>query len=219
MKHSNRLTWQDISVQQFLDIYKLSTQPELEDIERLQRAVCILFDKTEKEVDEMSMREFNLLSSQAAFVLTEDVPGKARRAIKANGKRYRVNYSPSKLRHRQYVEVVHFGDKPIENMHLVMASIIEPVTWYGRREKNNADQHEAIASDLLHAKVIDVYHSAVFFCKLYINLISNTRGYLEQQLVIQNKAETPEKASQMITDLIAAMVGFIPQKNFRILKV
>lgn len=219
MKSAKRLTWNDITVEQFLSIYKLSQSPELDDMTRLERAVCIMFDKTEKQVDEMRMGEFNTLSSQCAFVLTEQVPGKAKRVIKANGHRYRVTYSPSKLRHRQYVEVLHFGEKPIENMNMIMASIVEPVTWYGRKLRNRAEDHEAIASDLLQAKVVDVYHSAVFFCKLYINLISNIRGYLEAQLVEQNRAETPEMASQMITALINAMAGFIPQKNFRILKV
>lgn len=219
MNTTRCLTWNDISVQQFLDVYRLSLIPDIDDITRLERAVCILFDKTEKQVDEMRMGDFNALSAQVAFVLTEEVPGKAHRFIKANGKKYRVTYSPSKLRHRQYVEVGTFGEKPIDNMHLVLASIVEPVTWYGKKLPNKAADHESIANDLLQARVVDVYHSAVFFCKLYVNLISNIRGYLEQQLVIQKKAPTPEIASQMITALINAMVGFIPPKNFRILKV
>lgn len=219
MKQPRRLQWKDINVQQFLDIYRLSITPDLDEMTRLERAVCILFDRTEKQLDEMSMGEFTNLSSQVAFVLTEPIPGKASRVIKANGRRYWVIYSPSKLRHRQYVEVLHFGDKPVDNMHLILASIVNPVTWYGRKLKNQADQHEAIASDLLHARVQDVYHSAVFFCKLYVNLISNIRGFLEQEMLKQGKAETKEEASQMITDLINAMVGFIPPKNFRILKV
>lgn len=218
MKHS-RLTWNDITVEQFLSIYKLSQTADLDDITRLERAVCILFDKTEKEVDEMTMAEFNRLSGQAAFVLTEQVPGKARRKIRANGKLYRINYSPSKLKHRQYVEVLHFGEKPVDNMHLIMASIVEPVTWYGKKLKNTADDHERIAADMLLAPVGQVYHSAVFFCSLYINLINSIRPYLENQLVTLKQAETMEQASEMITVLINAMAGFIPQKSLRILKV
>lgn len=218
MKHS-KLTWKDISVEQFLSIYRLSMSPELDDVIRLERAVCILFDKTEKEVDEMRMADFTRLSGEAAFVLTEAVPGKARRVIKANGHRYRVTYSPSKLRHRQYVEVLTFGDEPVEKMNLVLASIVEPITWYGKPLRNEAADHDRIATDLLQARVVDVYHSAVFFCKLYVNLISNIKGYLEEQLLTMKKAETQAQASQMITDLINAMVGFIPQKNFPILKI
>src|SRR5688572_14215619 len=185
-------SWQTLTVGQFLDLYRLSITPDLEDMTRLERAVAILYDKTEREVEEMTMGEFTSLSQKAAGFITDKIPGKPVKTIQIGRQRYRIIYDPTKLKHRQYVELVHFGEKPVENMHLIMASIVQPVTWYGRRLPNNADDHPALASAMLQARVVDVYHAAVFFCKLYVNLIKAIRASLVLEMT--QKGMTKEQA-------------------------
>lgn len=213
---SKLLSWQDITVGMFLDIHKISTNKDLDDMERLEKTVCTVFDKTEKQVDDMPMDEFTRLSKQVAFVLDSDIPGKAVRTIKVNGKRFKITYDPTKLRHRQYVELIHFGDKPVENMHYIMASIVQPVTWFGKKLKNMSEDHEWISAAMLNARVIDVYHSCVFFCNLYINLITSIKGSLIKEMMSKGKSQT--EASELISISINAMAGFIPPKSLRILK-
>lgn len=206
-----QLSWSDITVQQFIDIYRLSLSRDLDEMERVERVIAILFDKSEQEVENLTVAEFNTMARQCAFVMTPEIPGKPVKQIKIGKRRYSIIYDPTKLRHRQYVEVIHFGDKPIEHMHLIMASVVQPVTWYGRRLKNEAEQHEAIASDLLNARVIDVYHSCVFFCKLYVNLIQHMRVSLVQEMM--RKGVTRDQAILLVDNSWSAMAGFIAHEK------
>src|SRR5690349_9474879 len=161
-------SWHTLTVGQFLDLYRLSINTELDEMGRLERAICIIYDLTERQVEEMLVTDFTQKAKHAAQFLTNKIPGKPVKKIKVGRNVYRITYDPTKLRHRQYVEVLTFGEKPIENMHLVMASVVQPVTWYGRAKRNEAEQHIEIANDMLKARVMDVYHTCVFFCKLYM---------------------------------------------------
>ena len=210
------MNWNNITVQQFLDLYRLSITPDLEEMTRVERAVCIVYDKTEREVEEMQMGEFAKLSSTAAKFLLEPIPGKPVRNIRIGKKRFSITYDPTKLAYRQYVEVITYGAKPIENMHMIMASIVRPVTWYGKKLPNKAEDHPDISDLMLKAKVVDVYHAAVFFCNLYINLINNIRDYLVNQMTA--KGIPKEEANSLVDLSIDAMAGFIPQNNLQILK-
>lgn len=210
------LTWQSITVQHFLDIYRISHNDELDEMGKLEKVICTLFDMTEQEVDNLSMAEFASISKEVGFVLKDDIPGKPVKTIRIKNRRYSIVYDPSKLRHRQYVEIIHFGDKPVENMHLILASIVNPVTWYGKKLKNTASQHEIMATDMLQAKVIDVYHSCVFFCKLYVSLILNIKDSLVLQMMQTGMSQT--RAEELITVSANVMAGFIPQSSLQTLK-
>lgn len=212
------LTWNDITVQQFLDVYKVSKDTGSDEMTKVEKTVAILYNMSEKQVEELSMMEFGRRCREINFVLVGNIPEKPVKRIKVNGRRYAINYDPSKIKHRQYVELMHYGANPVENMHLVMASVVQPVTWYGRKLKNSADDHEAVASDMLQAKVIDVHNANVFFCKLYASLMENLRDYLVMQMTQTGKITT-NKANEIVTASVNAMAGFIQQKNWQPLKV
>lgn len=212
-----QLKWEDLTVQQFQDIYRLSLATDLDETDKVARAICILHDMTESQVDEMTITRFNELAKQCAFVMKGNIPGRPVRVIRIGRKRYRVNYKPSTLRHRQYVEIIHFSDKPIDNMHLCMASLVEPVTWYGRCLPNKAEDHQVIASDLLQARVIDVYNSCVFFCKLYSSLIDNIAASLIAEMMMAGM--TREEAILLLRTSQSAMDGSIQQGKWPPLKL
>lgn len=216
MKHSTIASWDTLTVGQFLDLYRLSINTDLDEMGKLERAVAIIYDKTEREVEEMKMGEFTSIGSHAAQFLTTEIPGKPVKVIHCNGRKYRITYDPTKLRQRQYVEVIHFGKQPIENMHLIMASLVEPVRW-GITRRNVAEDHPVIASDLLQAPVKDVYHACVFFCKLYANLIRSTQDYLVNQLM--KKGMQQKEASSLITLSLNAMDGFIQPHKLQSMNV
>ena len=210
------MEWKDITVQQFLDLHRLGITADVDEITKAQRAICILYDKTERQVDEMLLTEFNALSRDAARFLTAEIPGKPVRTIRVGKNSYGVIYDPKKLRHRQYVEIISFGEKPIENMHYVMASLVEPIRL-GVRRRNEASDHEATANDLLNARVIDVYHSCVFFCNLYVNSIIRIKDYLVQETMKQNPKLQKTEVLQLLKLSTDVMAGFIPQKNLQTL--
>jgi len=213
------LSWQNITVQQFQDVYRLSENKTLDDMQRLEKIIAILFDKTEKQVEEMTVAQFTDCAKQCAFIMEmEKIPGKPVKYIRCGKRRYGIQYNPAKLRHRQYVEILHFGNKPIENMHLIMASLVQPVK-FGFWKKNEAPMHNQIAQDILDAPVIHVYHAAVFFCKLYVNLITAIKDYLVAEMMEQNKTVSREQAEKLVDISRNAMAGFIQPGKWQNLSV
>lgn len=210
--------WKTITVQQFQQIYALTKDPDYGELERSEKLICILHDMTDHEVSEMNIVDFKKLASTCYFALDIDtLPGKPVRTLKANGKKYGINYSISKMKHRQYVESVHFGEKPIENMHLIMASIVQPISFFGKWKKNESTMHKEIANDLLQARLIDVYHSCVFFCKLYRNLIYNIKPFLIKGMMEAGLPE--EQAVQALTISQSITGGCIAHEKWQHLKV
>ena len=210
------MTWADITVGQFLDIYQLSIKADVDDMEKAERAVSIIYGKSQREIDEMLMLEFNKLSAAAGKFLTTNIPGKAKRIISAGRNRYKIIYYVSKLQHRQYVEAIHFGAKPYENMHFMLASIVKPVRW-GFARKNKAEEHEKVAMDMLNAKVCDVYHACVFFCNLYKSLIESMRDYLVNTMTQTGKI-SKDKAEMLITLSTVDLVGYTARQSSQSMK-
>lgn len=199
------MDWSNISVQQYQDLHRLSLDENVDEMDRIVRAICIMYNKTETQVDDMSVSEFNNLAKSCNFLFTNEIPGKPQRTIRIGTRKYTIQYDPTKLTQRQYVEILSFGTKPIENMHLIMASLVQPVKW-GFKQKNNVKDHPKVAMDMLNARVIDVYQTCVFFCKVYSSLIKNIRGYLIREMM--QKGATKEAAEQLVTSSQNAMDGF-----------
>lgn len=209
--------WNKITVGQFQAIYKLSQDKNMSDEDKACGIISILYDMTLTQVDELPMSTFTELSKQSVAMLNvEDIPGKPERIIKANGKKYGVIYDPTKLQHRQYVETITYGDKPIENMHLVMASIVQPVNWLGKWGKNDVNQHADIAENLKQARVMDVYHTCIFFCKLYLNSMEGIKPYLVSEMM--KGGVNQQQGTELLTTSISIMAGHILPKKSQNLK-
>lgn len=202
------MSWANITVGQFLDLYKLSINKELDEMERVERAIGICYNLSDKQVEEIKMGEFANKSREAAKFLTDKIPGKPVKVIKAGGRKFKIIYDPTQLRQRQYVEITYFGKSPIENMHLIMASIVKPINKLGIATKNKVDDHPEVAEFMLSAPVVDVYHACVFFCKLYRNLINHTQASLVRE-IMETTTLTREEAEQVVKLSTKALDGFI----------
>jgi predicted AlkP superfamily pyrophosphatase or phosphodiesterase len=204
------MNWNNLTLQQFQEIHKLSTDTSLDEIEKVSRTICIIHGLTEMQVDDLAITEFNRLAAECKFLNTDAIPGKPVKSFRVGVKKYAINYKPTTLKHRQYVEILHFADKPVENMHLIMASLVNPVKW-GFKKKNKAEDHEAIANDMLNAPLLPVYHSCVFFCKLFKGLIEHTQGFLIKEMM--DKGATRKQAISLVASSLNAMDGFIQQSK------
>lgn len=206
------LNWSNITVQQYQDVYRFVEDESLDDMARLDAVIGSLFDLTANEVDNLSVEQYTSFAKQCTFVLEAvEIPGKAVKYIKANGRKYFVNYSPRtllrNLRHRQYVEAMTFAEKPIENLHLFLASLVQPVRFGFWPVKNKAEQHEQVAEDMLHAPFVNAYHAAVFFCKLYEASMKVIGACLSEEMRRTGKLSKRE-ADIMVKHLQSAMDGF-----------
>lgn len=218
------MTWDKITLGQFQDIYKLSKDKALDEFDKVSRIISIVYNFTEAQVDELPLTKFNELSRNCAFILKDEIPGKAVRSFSVSGRKYAINYKPSTLKHRQYVEILHFANNSMDNMHNIMASLVQPVKWGMRKpnkvgyriQPNSADDHAKVADDMLNAPFTVVYHSCIFFCKLYKASIEHIQDYLIAEMM--TKGMTEQKATRMLNYSISAMDGFITQKRWPDLK-
>jgi hypothetical protein len=210
-------SWADITVGQFIDLHSLSKQKDSDELDQAEQAVAIMYGLTGREVEELPMQTFNKLAAHCTKIMTSKIEGSVKKVIQGGKNKYRVIYNPRKLVHRQFVEVHHFSNEMMDNIHNIMASIVMPIGKFGIAKKNTAEAHTEIANDLLESSIVDVYHSCVFFCKLYLNSLVHIQGYLVHEMM--KKGATKEQAVTLINNSIDAMAGSITQKNWLLLKV
>jgi hypothetical protein len=210
-------SWQDITVGQFIDLTSLSQQKVTDEVEHADRAIQIMYGLTPMEVENLQLQEFKELARNATRIMTSAVDGKPKKIIHGAKHKYKIIYDPKKLTQRQFVEIQYFSEAMIPNMHFIMASIVNRIGRFGKVEKNTAEAHEEIANDLLDAKINDVFHACVFFCKLYLNSLVHIQGYLMYEMI--QKGATKEQARTLLDNSINAMAGSITQKDWLISKI
>ncbi len=190
------MNWQTITVQQFQQLHKVSTSNDSDEDKSVQ-AVAILYNMTEAQVDDMDLLQFKKLCAKTAAVLDiSQIPGKPETRIG----NYKIVYNPAKLKHRQYVEINHWVDNQIENMHLIMASLVVPIKWNFWTSPNKSEHHEQYATDILQQPFYKVYQACVFFCELYKALIEATAGYLENNNMTTEKDVIAAQLLRSVTD-------------------
>jgi hypothetical protein len=228
-------SWKTLTVEQYQHIYSVMTS-DADDVTKQIRILSSLLNIPEHEVEAMPIDEFRNKCAKIAYLFTMKIPGKAKRYIKANGKLYKPQYKLNKFRFGQYVEVLSFSGSYIDDLHKLMASICDPVKrkWYGavvpvkknlfddKAEigtevgKNDSNKHEEIANDLLQARFIDVYHTAVFFYRVLRGSIKIMKDSLVEEMSQKMGRET---ANQLMTVLLNDMDGTIPLIRLRSLKI
>ena len=202
------MNWQTLTVEQYQRIYQISKR-DIPDEDKSTQYLSILLNKTEREVEEMTIPDYSRQCREMAGLFSADIPGKSQRYIRT-GRLYRVNYEVSTMRFAQYCEVKSFlQGGVVENLHLIMASIVDPVVnyvIYRKPQKNSSVNHEARANDLLQAKFIDCYHSAVFFYQLLKNSIGSMKGFLLKEM----ETKMTKKEAEAVMDLLqVTMDGFL----------
>ena len=206
-----------LSIQKFQELYAISKL----DIDQDEKAIKLIQSITglsEDGVNSLPIGEFNKLCRQTSdiFSLHE---GRPARYIRVGTRLYKVHHDITKQNAGRYVEAVTYGseEKLIPNLHRVMATIVQPVTWYGRLKRYDPKKHEQYANDMLKVDFSTAYHSAVFFYALFTNLIRNSKDYLIQQAMA--KGAMKQQAEETLTGLLNTMDGFIQPKWLRNLSV
>lgn len=203
------MKWTDITVEQFQAVHKLQ-KAQMDDFDRLTEIIAVMYGMTAREVDEMSITEYNRLAKGIQFMITDDIPGKVTRYVNIGRKRYFLHTPPDKIKHRQFLEIQHFSQDVIGNLHYLLASICVPVNFRILKGSNNVNHFQDYANDFLQAKIVDVYHACVFFCKVYEASLRSTADYLMRTM------EDKEQALEVWTQLNNSadiMAGFSQQNK------
>lgn len=204
--------WEDMSVRQWQDLTALYLEEGNSHIDLMVRAGSIVYGVPEERLDAMSMSELNDLGHRLAFTHT-DVPAVAVEHITVNNRRYRCIYDVTRMPAARYIESKIYGQDPNQHLHRIMASMIYPQKRVWRigpwiDDVYDAARHAEYAEDMLDAPITAVLGSVVFFCNVYLNLISSSRVYFTK--LIMQKARIPRvEAEEVVTSLCTSMDGII----------
>lgn len=206
------MTWNELTVWQYQQIYPIVTKPEKDwtnlDVES--KLVGIIYNLTDTQVDSLTIQQFNNLRGTLDF-LDNKIEGKPVKYTQVNGKRYRFVYDVQQIKAARYIESKVFSTDLINNLHKLAASMVMPQrkTWYGKwvDDKYDAAKHSEYAADLQASNFIHIYHSVVFFYQVYRNWIEVTKDYLVTEMT--NKGMTKEVADQVVQTLCETLDGSI----------
>jgi hypothetical protein len=206
------MTWNDLTVWQYQQIYPIVTKPEKDwtmlDVES--KLVGILHNLTDTQVDSLSIGEFNKLKVTLSF-LDDKIEGKPVKYTEVNGKRYKFIYDVQQIKAARYIETKVFSTDLVGNLHKLAASMVMPQskTWYGKwvNDKYDAAKHSQYAEDLQGANFMHVYQSIVFFYQVYRNWIEVSQAYLVQEMT--NKGMSLEQAKEVVQILCSTLDGNI----------
>jgi hypothetical protein len=189
-----------INVETFQKLYAISLM-ETDEVEKSAQYVQVLTGKSEDEVNRMNIRSFNKMcariKSSFELVGSDLQNGKPRNYVWANGRLYKLNYD-IKLAGK-YVETATFATDIIGNLHLIMATIAQPVrlTWKGLVPGKR--EHNEIAEDMLKLDMAHAYQAAVFFYLIFRELLVSSMTYF---------GEDQTEAKELVQNFIKSLDGF-----------
>jgi hypothetical protein len=216
------MTWNDLTVWQYQQIYPIVTKPEKDwttlDVES--KLVCIIYNLTDTQVDSLTIQQFNKLRETLSF-LDENIKGNPVKYTQVNGKRYRFVYDVQKMKAARYIESKVFSTDLIGNIHKLAASMVVPQkkTWYGMwvDDKYDAAKHSEYADDIQASNFVNVYHSVVFFYQVYRNWIEVSQAYLVKEMM--DKGMSTELALKAVQTLCETLDGNIAPNLFPTTKI
>jgi len=205
-------TWHDLTVRQWQALTDLFMEEGNSHIDNIVRSGCIVYDVTEHELDSLTMADLNDLGHRLAFIHTE-VPARPVDRIDVNGRRYRCVYDVTRMPAARYIESKVYGQDPNQHLHRIMASMVWPQKRAYRigpwmDDDYDASRHSEYAEDMLDAPITAVLGSVVFFCDVYLNLISSSRVYFTK-IIMQTTRKPRIEAETIVNDLCANMAGII----------
>jgi hypothetical protein len=207
------MTWKELTVWQYQQIYPIVTKPEKDwttlDVES--KLVGILNNLTDTQVDSLSVSEFNKLRTTLSF-LDDKIEGKPVKYTEVNGKRYRFVYDVQQMKAARYIETKVFSTELVSNLHKLAASMVMPQrkTWYGMwlDDKYDAAKHSEYADDLQASNFIHIYHSVVFFYQVYRNWIEVSQVYLVKEMMNQGMSmELAQKGVQTLCEILDGSIA------------
>lgn len=211
-----------ITIQKFQELYYIA-QYDIDEVDKSIMLVKCLTGKTDLEIENMPIKKYNMLCRkiQDSFEAMNKkmLNGKPRNLIKANGRRYWLNYDIARppMSAGRYVEVATFSSDIIGNLHKIMATMATPVKFVGIGWRPIKDydysQHDIIANDMLQMDFKHAYHASVFFWAVFSKSILSSKNYF---LSLTTKKEEVE---ELLTTLQRLSDGYTQASWYRNLKI
>ena len=164
--------WNKLTVGQFISLYDIEVNANLNIIEKQQKMLSILEGREESYYDGYKYRDLiNEYGEKLAFF--DNMPeAKSVDFLQVGENRYKFVHELNEITAGQYIDILAFSGE-IMQLNKIAACFFLPMQGkkylpYGKIP------HDIVADDLLNAKFLDVYGCMLFFCQLFNELISNT---------------------------------------------
>jgi hypothetical protein len=164
--------WDKLTVGQFISLYDIEVNTNLNIIEKQQKMLSIVDGKPESYYDSYKYRD---LISEYGEKLSffDNIPQtKPVDFLQVKDKKYKFCHELNEITAGQYIDILAFSGE-IMQLNKIAACFFLPMQ--GKRYLPYGKiPHDVVADDLLEAKFIEVYGCMLFFCQLFSELISNT---------------------------------------------
>lgn len=164
--------WDKLTVGQFISLYDIEINTNLNIIEKQQKMLSIVEGKPESYYDSFKYRDLITAYGEKLSFFDNIPETKPVDFLNVGDKRYKFCYELNEITAGQYIDILAFSGE-IMQLNKIAACFFLPME--GKRyQPYGKIPHDVVADELLDAKFIEVYGCMLFFCQLFSELISNT---------------------------------------------
>ncbi len=164
--------WDKLTVGQFISLYDIETNANLNIVEKQTKMLAIVEGKDEEYYDDFKYRDLmNEYAEKLSFF--DNIPQtKPVDYLQVGENRYKFCFELHEITAGQYIDILAFSGE-IMQLNKIAACFFLPMQG-DKYQGYGVVPHDVVADDLLGAKFIEVYSCMLFFCQLFSELISNT---------------------------------------------
>lgn len=178
--------WDKLSVGQFITLYDIEVNANLNIIEKQQKMLAVVEGKDESEYDGYKYRDLMHEYADKLSFFDNMPEAKPVDFLQVGGNRYKFCHEISEITAGQYIDILAFSGE-IMQLNKIAACFFLPME--GDKYKGyGVVPHDVVADDLLNAKFLDVYGCMLFFCQLFNELIATTITSSVENKVLAEKA-------------------------------
>ena len=164
--------WDKLTVGQFISLYDIEVNANLNIIEKQQKMLSIVEGKPESYYDTFKYRDLITEYGEKLSFFDNIPETKPVDFLQVGGKRYKFVHELNEITAGQYIDILAFSGE-IMQLNKIAACFFLPME--GKRyQPYGKIPHDVVAEDLLDAKFLDVYGCMLFFCQLFNELIADT---------------------------------------------
>jgi hypothetical protein len=161
-------------------IQELHALGELNTIDKKIEALAIMTEQTIDDIELMPMDEILEEFRKIEFIPKDTTP---KFKFRHKGKRYRLITNPLELKAHQWIELQEvFNGDIIESLDKIIALLSYEVNVFGKRKKEDITNFERKVTDFASLKFDIAYNYALFFSKVYPELLKTTLSFLNKEL-------------------------------------
>ena len=164
--------WDKLTVGQFISLYDIELNANLNIIEKQQKMLSIVEGKPESYYDSFKYRDLITEYGEKLSFFDNMPEAKPVDFLQVGDKRYKFVHELHEITAGQYIDILAFSGE-IMQLNKIAACFFLPME--GKRyQPYGKIPHDVVAEDLLDAKFLDVYGCMLFFCQLFNELIADT---------------------------------------------